>query len=136
MQVDIFDKDYILIPINLGNAHWVAALINLKMSRIEYYDSMSGAGMAVPRDVAQVGIKLPSWTSFCVTVFNVGPPPVDDYVPFSCVDFAESLGDSFTYIFGVIVLTYSTSVNTLKKNIKIRKVLPSIAPWQIHQPSS
>jgi len=38
--VDIFTKDIILIPVNLGNQHWTCAAINMKKKRIEYYDSM------------------------------------------------------------------------------------------------
>ncbi|KAG8913284.1 Smt3-specific protease, partial [Tulasnella sp. 417] len=38
--IDIFSKDVILVPINLGNAHWTCAAINMKKKRVEYYDSM------------------------------------------------------------------------------------------------
>ncbi|KAJ7937534.1 hypothetical protein B0H13DRAFT_1588453, partial [Mycena leptocephala] len=38
-QVDIFSKDTILIPINIGNVHWAVAVINLRLKRIEVYDS-------------------------------------------------------------------------------------------------
>lgn len=55
VQVDIFAKDYILIPINRGNAHWVAAAINFKQSRLEYYDSMSGMiGRSAAQKAAEV----------------------------------------------------------------------------------
>lgn len=43
IQIDIFSKDVILIPVNHNNAHWTAAAINLRRKRIESYDSM---GMA------------------------------------------------------------------------------------------
>ena len=43
VQIDIFSKDVILIPINHSNAHWTAAAINFRKKRIESYDSM---GMA------------------------------------------------------------------------------------------
>ncbi|PWN32554.1 cysteine proteinase, partial [Meira miltonrushii] len=39
-KVDIFTKDLILLPINLGQAHWVCAAINMRKLRFEYYDSM------------------------------------------------------------------------------------------------
>ncbi|KAF9520526.1 hypothetical protein BS47DRAFT_1370365 [Hydnum rufescens UP504] len=39
-KVDIFSKDVILIPINLGNSHWTCACINVRRKRIEYYDSL------------------------------------------------------------------------------------------------
>jgi sentrin-specific protease 1 len=41
--VDIFKKDVVLIPINLGNMHWTAGVINVKQKRFEYYDSMGDA---------------------------------------------------------------------------------------------
>lgn len=41
VQIDIFSKDIILIPINHGNAHWTAAAINFRKKRIEAYDSMN-----------------------------------------------------------------------------------------------
>lgn len=40
-RVDLFTKDLILLPINLGQAHWVCAAINLRLRRFEYYDSMA-----------------------------------------------------------------------------------------------
>ncbi|PKI82591.1 Ulp1 peptidase [Malassezia vespertilionis] len=45
-RVDLFTKDLILFPINLGQAHWVCAAINLRLRRFEYYDSMG-----IPRPV-------------------------------------------------------------------------------------
>lgn len=39
-RVDIFTKDAVLIPINVGQAHWVCAVIQLRLRRFEYYDSM------------------------------------------------------------------------------------------------
>ena len=41
VQIDIFSKDVILIPINHSNAHWTAAAINFRKKRIESYDSMN-----------------------------------------------------------------------------------------------
>jgi sentrin-specific protease 1 len=32
--------DVVIFPINIGNAHWTAAAINLAEKRFEYYDSM------------------------------------------------------------------------------------------------
>lgn len=42
VQVDVFAKDAILVPINLGNAHWTFACVNIRLKRIEYYDSLGG----------------------------------------------------------------------------------------------
>lgn len=39
-RIDIFSKDIILFPINLGNAHWVCGAINMRKHRFEYYDSL------------------------------------------------------------------------------------------------
>ena len=40
VQFDLFKKDMIIMPINLGNMHWVCAAINIEKQRFEYYDSM------------------------------------------------------------------------------------------------
>lgn len=39
-QFDLFKKDIIIMPVNLGNMHWVCAAINVEKQRFEYYDSM------------------------------------------------------------------------------------------------
>lgn len=39
-RVDVFSKNKLLFPINLGNSHWVTGCINVRHRRIEYYDSM------------------------------------------------------------------------------------------------
>lgn len=44
MQVDIFAKDLILFPINVGGVHWTCGAIDLKRKTIEYYDSMNDFG--------------------------------------------------------------------------------------------
>ncbi|KAF0339066.1 cysteine proteinase [Gigaspora margarita] len=38
---NLFDKDYIFIPVNTG-AHWTLAVANFKLCRFEYYDSLGG----------------------------------------------------------------------------------------------
>lgn len=48
-KVDLFSKDLILVPCNLGNSHWTCAAINLRRGRIEYYDSMGGENHQVVR---------------------------------------------------------------------------------------
>ncbi|KAJ9476805.1 Ubiquitin-like-specific protease 1 [Pseudozyma hubeiensis] len=45
-RIDIFSKDLILFPINLGNAHWVCGVINMRKQRFEYYDSMGAHNQA------------------------------------------------------------------------------------------
>lgn len=39
-KVDLFAKDMVIMPVNLGNSHWVCAAINIGQKRFEYYDSM------------------------------------------------------------------------------------------------
>jgi len=46
-KVDIFTKDLILLPINIGQAHWVCATINMRLCRFEYYDSMHAPNPSV-----------------------------------------------------------------------------------------
>ncbi|KAJ2999980.1 SUMO1 sentrin specific peptidase 1 [Globomyces sp. JEL0801] len=40
-KFDIFEKDYIIIPVHL-QMHWCCAVINFKKNRFEYYDSLHG----------------------------------------------------------------------------------------------
>ena len=44
--MDIFAKDLVIFPINIGNLHWTAGAINIKEKRFEFYDSMGGSGTA------------------------------------------------------------------------------------------
>ena len=39
-KVDVFACDAVLMPVNLHDAHWVTACINLRLKRFEFYDSM------------------------------------------------------------------------------------------------
>lgn len=61
IQVDIFSKDMVLVPINIGNMHWIAAVINFKQKRIEYFDSMGSYGTAMD-EVFQVSPTLPCFS--------------------------------------------------------------------------
>ncbi|KAI8929794.1 hypothetical protein BC831DRAFT_442081 [Entophlyctis helioformis] len=40
-RIDLFSKDYVIVPVHLG-AHWTCAAISLKHKRFEYYDSLHG----------------------------------------------------------------------------------------------
>jgi sentrin-specific protease 1 len=53
--VDIAEKDLILIPVNLGNNHWVLAGIDILRQTFLYLDSMHG------RDRAGVVSSLKQW---------------------------------------------------------------------------
>ena len=44
IQVNIFEKDLVLFPINVGNAHWVAGAIDMRNKRVDYFDSLGTAG--------------------------------------------------------------------------------------------
>lgn len=54
LQIDVFSKDILLVPVNLGNSHWTCAAINLRLKRFEYYDSL---GMEKP-SVFQASIAI------------------------------------------------------------------------------
>ena len=41
-KIEIAKQDLILVPVNLFDTHWVLAVINVKSSRLEYYDSLGG----------------------------------------------------------------------------------------------
>ena len=41
LQINLFEKDKVIIPVHLGN-HWCMAIINFKDKRLEYYDSLGG----------------------------------------------------------------------------------------------
>lgn len=54
-KVDILQKDIILVPINLGNHHWVLSGIDMEHQEIMYLDSMRGP------DTAKAISKLKRW---------------------------------------------------------------------------
>jgi len=39
-KVDIFQKDLVIFPINVGGVHWTCGAIDFKRKRLEYYDSL------------------------------------------------------------------------------------------------
>jgi len=75
-RVDLFTKDLVLMPINLGQAHWVCAAIDLRLRRFAYYDSM---GMSSPsvlqrlrayladelKDKHGLALSLDDWEDYC-----------------------------------------------------------------------
>ena len=42
---DIFDLDKIILPINMGNMHWIVAVIFMRKKRIEIFDSFGSTGI-------------------------------------------------------------------------------------------
>lgn len=43
-KFNIFEKEKIIIPVNLHNTHWTLLVIYMQKKEIHYYDSMSGSG--------------------------------------------------------------------------------------------
>ena len=41
-KIDLFAKEYIILPINLGNCHWALVVVSVLAKSICYYDSMAG----------------------------------------------------------------------------------------------
>jgi Ulp1 family protease len=48
-KVDIWSKDYIIIPRNMGNAHWSLYIAFIREKVIRYYDSLGGCGIKVSK---------------------------------------------------------------------------------------
>jgi len=44
--LDVSAVDRVIIPVNVGNMHWVLAVIDVAARRFHYYDSMHGVGAA------------------------------------------------------------------------------------------
>ena len=53
-QVDVFQKDLLIVPIHVHGNHWTLAVINIQRKRLEYYDSMRGGE-------GQVLVNLRRW---------------------------------------------------------------------------
>jgi DNA-directed RNA polymerase subunit L len=41
-NIDVFDIDKLIVPMNINGNHWVFAVVNFLEKQIEYYDSLSG----------------------------------------------------------------------------------------------
>jgi len=39
---DIFELDFVIIPVHVGGNHWCLGVINIRDKKVEYYDSMGG----------------------------------------------------------------------------------------------
>ncbi|GAA6062993.1 hypothetical protein JCM10212_004975 [Sporobolomyces blumeae] len=39
-RFDVFEKDIMIVPININNSHWTCAAVNIRDKRFEYYDSL------------------------------------------------------------------------------------------------
>ena len=46
-KVDVFTRDLLIFPIHCHGNHWTLAVINMRMKRLEYYDSLRGGPDAV-----------------------------------------------------------------------------------------
>eukprot|EP01134_Creolimax_fragrantissima_P006163 CFRG6163T1 len=49
-KVDLFEKEFVVVPVHLGN-HWCVAVINFRDKLFEYYDSMGGSNPGVLRQL-------------------------------------------------------------------------------------
>ncbi|KAJ8906113.1 hypothetical protein NDN08_002612 [Rhodosorus marinus] len=56
-KVDILQRDLVLVPVNLGNKHWVCAYVDMKNKVLVYLDSMHG------KDYGRVLENLRKWVS-------------------------------------------------------------------------
>jgi len=75
MQINLFEKDMVIIPVHLG-VHWCCACINLLDQRFEYYDSLHGNNPEVfrllrmylqeeSRDKRKEELDLSDWQDVC-----------------------------------------------------------------------
>ena len=54
-------KDLLIIPIHCHGNHWTLAVINIKLKRFEYYDSLRGGPLMVLENLRQWLQVRPSW---------------------------------------------------------------------------
>ena len=40
---DVFDVDLVMVPYNIGQYHWALVVVNFKLARFEYYDSLGSS---------------------------------------------------------------------------------------------
>lgn len=75
-KIDLFEKDFIMIPVHLG-MHWCLATVSPKEKAIRYYDSMGGRNKeclsslkaymeAESLDKKKVPLDTSDWTLECV----------------------------------------------------------------------
>ena len=60
VQIDIFSKDAIILPVNHSNTHWTSAAINFRKKRISL------------RKVSRIGVGATSNSSFALSRRTVG----------------------------------------------------------------
>uniref|UniRef100_A0AAF5D9B4 Ubiquitin-like protease family profile domain-containing protein n=1 Tax=Strongyloides stercoralis TaxID=6248 RepID=A0AAF5D9B4_STRER len=74
-KVDIFQMEYIFVPINKNNVHWCMAIINVPKKEIRYCDSMRQENLEAleaiksyikseAADKLKIDINLDEWTAF------------------------------------------------------------------------
>jgi sentrin-specific protease 1 len=88
-QVDVFDTDKIIIPVNLDNTHWVVSVVHNGTKRIEIFDSLGGGNMPLKNNLLQWlreehmtrrGSTLPSeWTAWSPPADSSFPQEHNDY---------------------------------------------------------
>lgn len=78
-KIDVFSKDILIIPVHL-NIHWCCAIVNFKLKRFEYYDSMHGRNVRVfelmktylkseSQDKRKQELDLDEWESYSPQVY-------------------------------------------------------------------
>jgi hypothetical protein len=77
-RVDVFALERLLFPVNVDKVHWTLAVINLKLRRFEYYDSLGGTNQTALSNLRlwlneeskakrEVELELSDWEDFCPT---------------------------------------------------------------------
>ncbi|GAA93447.1 hypothetical protein E5Q_00088 [Mixia osmundae IAM 14324] len=100
-KIDLWQKDIIICPINLGNAHWTCGAINMAQHRFEYYDSMGMKNAkayellreylkAESLDKRKKPIDLSDWQDY----FDSGAPQQDN--AFDCGVFASQVMETIS----------------------------------------
>lgn len=74
-RVDVFALERLLFPVNVDKVHWTLAVINLKLRRFEYYDSLGGTNQTALSNLRlwlneeskakrEVELELSDWEDF------------------------------------------------------------------------
>ncbi|KAI8612855.1 hypothetical protein BC830DRAFT_1161778 [Chytriomyces sp. MP71] len=74
-KFDLFSLDYVIIPVHMG-MHWCCSVINFRLKRIEYYDSLYGGNallfrlyrgylQAESQDKRKKPFDFDEWTDYC-----------------------------------------------------------------------
>lgn len=101
-RVNVLQYDLLLVPVNLGNHHWVLSGIDMKNRTIIYLDSMHG------RDKANVTVSLQRW--ICDEVADKG----DDEAVASLCPMSWAIQVNHYYLWRTGVLPYPLESKTMQ----------------------